>query len=65
MLFNFHLNKSDRPLDYGVLKSSQAEGSQGISRDGFESVVPCRLQGVISKSCEWKADGLQMLFVLK
>lgn len=26
MLFNFHLNKSDRPLDYGVLKSPQCRG---------------------------------------
>lgn len=47
------------------LSLPNAEGSQGVSRDGFESIIPFRPQGVISRACEWKADGLQLLFVLK
>lgn len=33
------------------LSLSNAEGSQGVSWDGFESVIPFKPQGVISKAC--------------
>lgn len=61
-LFNFRLNKNIWPLDYGVFNSAQCRMCQGVSWDGFESIVPLRPRGVFSKSSQEKGRWFAIAF---